>query len=317
MAINSTPPEADLPNIRKPLRMRPLWRLFRWGGAASIALAAVALTSQTEDGSKRLQLALTYASEPEHLVAQIPPRGAETTAEAESKRLAAQLREITADRERLTARIAILERNLEDVTGSIKQQSEQLVAARAAARALPPALSVPPTTTPVVVSAAPPRASALPALMPLAMPAVSETAASWPAATTTPEAEESAAPTQAAEAAIEPTPPAVRVAEAPANEPAAEPPPAIAEFGIDLGGASSIEALRIHWAALKANYSPLLVGLRPLVAQHAKRPVGLTYRLVAGPLPNADEAARLCARFPVIWTGCHPAKFNGAQLAAH
>ena len=74
MAIKNAPPEPDLPNIRKPLRTRPLWRLFGWGSAATIALAAVALTSQTEAGSKRLQLALAYASEPGRAVAQIPPR---------------------------------------------------------------------------------------------------------------------------------------------------------------------------------------------------------------------------------------------------
>jgi septal ring factor EnvC (AmiA/AmiB activator) len=127
MAIKSAPPEPDLPNIHKPLRTRPLWRLFGWGSAATIALAAVALTSQTEAGSKRLQLALAYASEPGRAIAQIPPRAAE--AEAETKRLAAQVRELAADRERLTARIALLERNLEDMTGSIKKQSEQLAAA--------------------------------------------------------------------------------------------------------------------------------------------------------------------------------------------
>ena len=133
MATNSAPPDPDLPNTRKPLRPRPLWRLFGWGSAACVALAAVALTSQTEAGSKRLQLALSYASEPVHVVALIPPRAAGTAAEAETMRLAAQLRDLAADRERLKARIAMLERNIEDMTGSIKRQSEQLAAARAAA----------------------------------------------------------------------------------------------------------------------------------------------------------------------------------------
>jgi len=297
MANKSAPPEPDLPNTHKHLRTRPLWRLFGWGGAASIALAAVALTSQTETGSKRLQLALAFASEPVRAVAQIPPRAAE--AEAETKRLAAQVRELAADRERLTARIATLERNLDDMTGSIKQQSEQLAAARAVNTPAPSA----PATTPAVVAA-----PALPALTPLAMPAVSETATSWPATTTPPEAAEPA--TEAA-----PLPP-IHVAAAPALEPVAAPPPK-PDYGIDLGGAASIEVLRAHWAALKANYGPLLVGLHPVAAQHPKHPAGVTYRLVAGPLPNAAEAAQLCARFPVTRTGCRPAKFAGAQLAEH
>jgi hypothetical protein len=310
MAIKSAPPEPDLPNIRKPLRARPLWRLFGWGGAATIALAAVALTSQTEAGSKRLQLALAFASEPGRAVIQIPPRAVET--EAETKRLAAQVRELAADRERLTARIAMLERNLEDMTGSIKQQREQLVAARAANTPAPSA----PATTPSVVAAPPPPAPVLPALISLAMPAVSDTTASWPATATTPQAAEAATPPVAAEPAADAAPPPVHVAAAPALEPVAAPPPK-PDYGIDLGAATSLEALRVHWAALKANYGPLLVGLHPVATQHTKTPTGVTYRLVAGPLPNAAEAARLCARFPVTRTGCRPAKFSGAQLAEH
>jgi len=67
---------------------------------------------------------------------------------------------------------------------------------------------------------------------------------------------------------------------------------------------------------LKANYGPLLVGLRPLVALLPKHPNGAIYRLVVGPLPSADKATQFCAGFPVLPTGCHPAKFSGGQLAA-
>jgi hypothetical protein len=303
MAIKSAPPEPDLPNIRKHLRTRLFWRVFGWGGMATIALAAVALISQTEAGSKRLQLALASVSEPVRAVAQIPPRTAET--EAETKRLAAQVRELAADRERLTARIATLERNLEDMTGSIKQQSEQLKAARAA-NTPPPAPSAP-ATTPAAVAVAPPPTPALPALTPLAMPALTHVPTAAPENQPPPAAETK---TEAVRL------PPVRVAAAPASEPAAEPPPpAKLEYGIDLGGAASIEALRMHWAAMKANYGPLLAGLHPLASQHPKHPTGVTYRVVAGPLPTAAEATKLCARFPVTRTGCHPAKFNGVLLA--
>jgi len=315
MAINSTPPEPDLPNIRKALRASPLWRLFAWGCAASLALAAVALTSQTEAGGKRLQLAFAFASDPTQVTARIPPRAAEPALEAETKRLAAQLRELAADRERLTARIAVLERNLEDMTGSIKQQSEQLAAARAA-NTPPPAPSAPATTS-AAIAAAHATVPALPMLTPLAMPGLGETLASWPAAR--PEAKQPAAQPEAPHAVTEPVPPPpVHVADAPANEPVADRPPAANdEFGIDLGGAATMEALRIHWAALKANYGPLLNGLHPLIVQQPKHPAGITYRLVVGPLPNAAEAARFCARLPAVRTGCRPAKFSGEQLAAH
>jgi len=308
MAIKLAAPEPDLPNIRKHLRPRTAWRVLGWGGAATLALAAVAYIGQTDAGSKRLQLALAMVSEPARVinepvrvVAQIPP----PSNDAETQRLAAQVRDLAADRERLTARIAMLERNLADMTGSIKKQSEQLAAARAAAT--PPPMPSAPATTPVVVAAPPPPAPALPALTPLAMPKVNESAAGWAASTP-----------QTAEAAPEQIPlPPVRVAAAPASEPAAEPPPTKLEYGVDLGAATSLEALRIHWAAVKANYGPLLVGLHPLATQHTKTPTGVTYRLVAGPLPDIGAATQLCARFPVTRTGCRAAKFTGLQLAEH
>ena len=341
MAIKIAPPEPKLAIAPKHRSARPFWRLFGWGGTATMALAAAALASQTDTGSKRLQLALT--GEPVQAVAQMPTRAAET--EAETMRLAAQLHELAADRNRLTKRIAVLERNLEDMTGSIKRQSADQTGKRFSAdpsaviniNPQPPATNtlatvsiaaleqspepatltitrpvvalapraapiVPPTTPPVVAVPMPP-ARTMPSLAPLAMPAVSGTAASWPPAK--PKASEGAAELIPA--------PAVRVAAAPASEAAR----ARTEFGVDLGGAATVEALRIHWVALKANYGPLLDGLEPLVAEHPKHPSGVTYRLVVGPLANAAEAASFCARFPLKRAGCHAAKFAGAQLALH
>jgi hypothetical protein len=156
-------------------------------------------------------------------------------------------------------------------------------------------LNAPATTASV------PAKTSLPALTPITPKVVTEPTLSPPVAERTEEV---------------PIPP-VRVAAVPASEPVTEPPPAKAEFGVDLGAASSMEALRMHWAAVKANYGPLLAGLRPHVTEHARQPSGTIYRLVAGPLPNAAEAAKLCARFPVTRTGCRPAKFDGAELAAH
>ena len=159
MEIKVEPPEPDWSNIRKPRQLR---RVLGWGGAAAIALAAVVITGQTQAGSQRLHLAIGYLSDPARVaadlsepvraVAQIPSHTAQTEAktaaktdtkaQAETQRLAVQVHDLAADRERLTARIAMLERNLDDMTGSIKQQSEQLAAARTAVsrrrRARPP-----------------------------------------------------------------------------------------------------------------------------------------------------------------------------------
>jgi hypothetical protein len=337
MAIETVPPEPNLANIRKLLSTpRPIWRVFGWGGAATVALAAVAFISQTNAGYERLRLAFAYAGEPAQAAVQIPSRPAET------ERLAAKVRELAADRERLGARIALLERNLDSITGSIKRQSEQPAPAHAAvtsppapaapatapaavavapapvAVAQPPApvaaaqMPIPvaaPTTPPVYALPEPP--SGLPRLTPLATASVRETARSLP-----PKTPEAAPPEEPPEAAEPAAIPLVRVAAITASERVATPPPAGAGFGVDLGGASNLEALRIHWATLKANYGPLLVGLRPLVALLPKHPNGAIYRLVVGPLPSPDKATQFCAGFPVLPTGCHPAKFSGAQLAA-
>jgi hypothetical protein len=305
MATKIAAPEPDLPNIRKHLGApRPFWRLFGWAGAACLALAAVVLISQTDDGSHRLRLALDSLSDPVRVFAQISPRADEAKAttqatnDAETQRLALQVRDLTADREKLNARIATLEHSLEDMTGSIKAQTTQLAAARAAMTA-PPTLSAPTTT-----ASDPAAKPSLPALTPIAPQIIAEPAAAGPA------------PTVAEKSAEVPKPP-LRVAAAPASEPAAEPPPGKIEFGVDLGAASSTEALRMHWAAVKANYGPLLAGLHPLVSEHPKQPSGIIYRLVAGPLANVAEAAKLCARLPVTRTGCRPAKFDGEELATH
>jgi hypothetical protein len=141
----------------------------------------------------------------------------------------------------------------------------------------------------------------------------------WPVSSVVPEKPKE--PSSSAPAA-EPTASA-KLAAAPANEATSAPehPPADApakiEYGIDLGGASSLWAVRVHWAAVKANYGPLLVGLHPLVAERAKHPAGVDYRLVAGPLPDAAAAAQLCTRFTGLRTGCRSAKFTGTQLEEH
>jgi len=302
MAPEITPPQPDVPMARKRPRRRAFWRLFAWGGMACLALAAAVLTSQTDAGSERLRLAFAYG-EPAEAVAAVPARALES--DLVTKRLAAQIRELTADRDRLAERVAVLERNLDDMTGSIKQQREELAATRAAATQPPPAPPAPsePAPAPAPVATVPPPVD-LPALPLLAMPVGEATLPTFVTGRT------------AAEPGAEPVPlPPVRVAAVAASEPAKE-LPAVTPFGIDLGGAGSIEALRIHWAGLKANYGPLLTGLQPLVATRPKHPSGVTYRLVAGPLANTEDAAHLCARFPVLRTGCHPAKFAGAELAA-
>ncbi len=303
MATEITPPQLEWHDARKRRAdLGALWRAGAWGGAAAIALAALALTTQTDIGSERLQL--VFADEPP-AAAPLPPPQPQGVAEA--KRLEAQLAALAADRDRLNARIAGLERNLDDATGSIKKQVAQV----AAAAAEKPATS-------------PPQPAA-PAIAPLAMHVTAEATAPWsgvapqptPVAAAPPAAAPiapSPAPAPAATQAPEAVPlPPARVASA-APSAAIPEPPRKPEIGIDLGGARNYDVLNARWVAVKANFGPLLGGLHPLAA-HDPRPGMPEYRLLVGPLPTNAAAAQLCARFAAVRVTCRPTKFDGEQLA--
>ena len=309
MATATEPPEPVLPRIRKILEnTRPQWRLLGWGSAAAIALTALAIAVQTESGSQRLQHAFAPQSPPTRGVAvtDVPTRviGIDT----ETLRLEAQLRVLTADRDRLAARIALLEHNLDDVTGSIKRQEQEAakvpapstpaVTRQAAAPANPPTTATSPAKT-----EAPPVKTELPIIAPLAMPAAAtESSAPWPGTSSAQTAPQDAASL-----------PQNQIAALPITAPATEPPrkPAI---GIDLGGAPNMEVLNMRWVAVKANFGPLLTGLHPLVA-HVHRQGTSGLRLLVGPLPSIAAAAQLCTRFASARVTCRPAKFEGEQIA--
>jgi hypothetical protein len=90
--------------------------------------------------------------------------------------------------------------------------------------------------------------------------------------------------------------------------------PARAEFGIDLGSATTVEGLRVLWTNARSKYGGLLEGLRPVmtVRDHA-RPGGVELRLIAGPVANAAAGARLCNA--MIGAVCQPAVYEGQRLA--
>jgi hypothetical protein len=270
------------PNKPKTARSAPV-RLVGWGGAATLALAALALTLQSEAGSERLQTAFAEPAQPQ-VVAKAEPKAELPSAapekDAETKRLELLVLALAADRERQSARIASLERNLEDMTGSIKQQ------VATAAKAITP-LPAPVLAAPVIT--------------PLAMAPVSQPATTWPGSTP-PQAE-----TPAAEAV--PLPPE-RLAALPATEPE---PPRKPEVGIDLGGAANLDVLNARWVAVKANFGPMLAGLYPRAAER-HRQTGSDYRLIAGPLPNNAAAVQLCAKFVAARVTCRAVKFDGERM---
>ncbi len=299
MALNIAPPEPSITDFRQRLDMRALWRLVAWGGAAAIALAAVAITSQTKSGAARIQSAITHAKEPVLAMAtvQVPKKMVERVIvdSPETRRLASEVSALTADRDRIAARLANIERGLDTITGSIKRQDERAAAEKTAeARVSKPAK---------------PDAAAAgilpPVLTPLAMPLATETAAAWP--------DGARAQADASASDDVPSSPA-KTASVAINEPEPAPPsPAKPEFGIALAGATSVEITRLQWAAVKANFGPLLAGLHPR-AMHEPRNGAAHFRLVVGPLPTHTAAAKLCARLIAAHAICNPVKFLGEPL---
>ena len=133
MAVELVPkePETIEAGARR-FDLRSLWRLTAWGGAAALALAAAVFASQTESGSQRLA-AFALADAPVRPVATVKI-AQHREQEWISAHLEAQLRTLTSDRDRMAERVASLEHNIEDITGSIKRQSVQTDNAFAAAR---------------------------------------------------------------------------------------------------------------------------------------------------------------------------------------
>lgn len=263
-----TIPEPKLAAPAKIAGSRGAWRFVFWAGFAAVAVAAAALTLQSDIGTPRL--ALAWAAAREVTMPAAPPiRAAET--EAEIRRLADAVRQLTSDRNRLAERLITLERQFDDMTtatGSINKTASQQPSREAAP---PPAAFTPPS--------------------PPVLPTILSTTL--------------AAPVWPAQPATAPEPP-VAVASADAV-------PAATEFGVDLGGAVRIEALRGLWNSARLRHGPLLAGLQPFaVTRQGSR--GPELRLVAGPLADTT-AAQLCAALNAARTACHPAELPAPRTA--
>ncbi|HZN30192.1 MAG TPA: hypothetical protein VFB88_12605 [Xanthobacteraceae bacterium] len=269
--------------------MRGLRRLAIWGLSATAALA-ISVAAAFSDANSRRLLASAPPSNAASVVQKAAPPAAPTPdRDAESRRLSEVLGALVADREQLVARIGAIERNLEDVTGSIQRQ-----AAAAAAAPSPP--------VPASPAAAPPAA-----------PSPSKEAALTPA--------EPGNPARAAPPPVALSNPggadqALAPAEPPVAPSAAESATTRTEFGVDVGGAASFDGLRVLWASTKGSNAVLLEGLHPVVARRENsRTKAVELRLIAGPLANLEAAARLCATLTAARRYCQPVAFEGQRLA--
>src|SRR5262245_6763826 len=270
----------------KPINVRGLLRLATWGCAAAAALMLAVLSASM--GSKGTTVASTVASSaPGDLprsspqvpaaTVQLAPRPTEDKA---TRQLAEAVSGLAADRDRLVARIATIERNLEDVTGSIKQQ-----------QVAPPALAANPAPSPPAVAAAPVATSPAPRQ---------------------PQAE-TAAPPAASPGAIAP-PPVARVANLP-EVPEVEPAKSrMVDFALDIGGSTTFDGLRALWNSVKGATADLFDDLHPMVAVRENKSRGLDLRLVVGPIASTEAATRMCATLLAARRYCQMTIFEGQPL---
>ena len=114
-------------------RRTQLIRFGAWTGLATLAVLVAIVSARTEGGVRRIATLIS----PEPLAAarsakdpQLANRAFDQ--EAEQRRLAEAIRNLAADRDRLLARVATLERNVEDVTGSIGQPAAKAPPAQVA-----------------------------------------------------------------------------------------------------------------------------------------------------------------------------------------
>src|SRR5262249_6600369 len=137
-----------------PFDLRALLRLAIRGCAASGALMVAVISAYSTAGSHRPAAAAPRdAAQISAITAQLVTRAGDM--ENETRRLSETVQALTADRDRLLARVASLERSLQDVTGSIKRQAAAVLG--------PPTLSLsaitpaPPAPQPPVREPAAPR----------------------------------------------------------------------------------------------------------------------------------------------------------------
>lgn len=271
--------------------MQGLLRLAGWGAAATVALLLVAVAANSSTGRERLSTAFAgvngtrEAEAAKAQAAQAAQIARLAANENDTRRLIEIVRSLAGDRERLMARVNVLERSLEDVTGSIRKQ----------AAATPPVTPQPTATTaqPATTVEPPPKTAAAP---PQTVPAE-------PAPASAPAAAPPAPPKQVAS-----LPPASSMPELEAIQPRAA--------GVDVGGATSFDGLRRLWNTITATHYDLFEGLHPIVAvRENSKSRAADLRLIAGPLTDIETANRICTTLAAAKRYCRLVNFEGQPLA--
>ncbi len=136
--------DANVASHGRRFNMRELWRLGLWGTATCVALLFLAIAGTSDIGNQRIVVAYAQIRG----LAEPATQTARAADSNETRRLAETVRILSADRDRLVARLGALERNVSDMTGSTARQTEPPAAATAPQP--PPPAVLAPDTTPAV-----------------------------------------------------------------------------------------------------------------------------------------------------------------------
>src|SRR5258708_12658583 len=109
---------------------RALWRLGSWGVATVGAVIVAVLAGQSSIGLHREQMASGDLARQQQI------QSVAMESQNEARRLASAIETLNSDRDRLYARVTVLEQGLDTVTGAIARQNS------------PPPLPPPPPTPP-------------------------------------------------------------------------------------------------------------------------------------------------------------------------
>lgn len=265
-------------------------RLTSWATGAAVAITIATLACQTPSASQRIGTVIASLTGESG-----QPVARRADLESDRRSVNEALRLLASDRDRLLTRISSLERNLDDITGSIKSQMT--------ARVMPENTGLQNRTSndqlPAIIGEAP---ATRPADTPDWLANLPEP---WPHPSS-----------------------AMDIVRGPGAFPAASPPVRVAalsadtqptvvsrtEFGVDIGSASDLAELRVLWNAAKAQHGRLIGNLRPIAVRREDRAGNTDYRLVLGPLANASAAAKLCASLGAADIMCSTRSYQGEKL---
>jgi hypothetical protein len=308
------------------LDRRSMWRLGSWGVGAVAALVVAILAARMPATMQREQLAAAEVARQTQQVQWVAQESQKQT-----RQLSAAVETLNSDRDRLYTRLTVLEQGLDSVTGALARRAEPAAppsssAASAASVDAMAGHAAVPTTESKPEPAPPPKVAPVATIDPASPGAKpeekkTETAKSEPGNAEASKTEKSKLEAAKPAPSETPQPPAATGA-LPAVDPAAQDVPdsaavARTEFGVDLGGATSVEGLRALWRGALKSSGPYLGKLQPIIMIRERNDgTGLQLRLVAGPLSDAAAAARICATLLTESNrACETSVYDGQRLA--